>query len=136
MKRTQTILLVENEPISRRFMSSMLKDNGYFVLEASSGKAALELNSRHRGPIHILVTDIILSGPMDGIELSMEIRRMRPDLRSVYISGYPSDTAEKLGLETEAEYFLSKPFSPKHFLGMMEDCMAQPTAGPIIGRSF
>jgi two-component system cell cycle sensor histidine kinase/response regulator CckA len=126
MKRTQTILLVEDEPISRRFMSAMLKDNGYFVLEASSGKAAQELHARHRGPIHILVTDIILSGPMDGMELGSEMRRTRPDLRSVYLSDYPSDTAERLGVELEAEFFLYKPFTPKVFLGMMEECMAHP----------
>lgn len=126
MKRTQTILLVEDEPISRRFMSTMLKDNGYFVLEASSGKAAQELHARHRGPIHILVTDIILSGPMDGIELGVEMRRTRTELRAVYLSDYPSDTAEKLGVETDAEYFLSKPFTPKMFLGMMEECMSHP----------
>ncbi len=126
MKRAQTILLVEDEPIPRRYMSSMLKDNGYFVLEASSGKAAQELNARHRGAIHILVTDIILSGPMDGIELGLEIRRTRPKLRTVYLSDYPSDTAEKLGLEADLEFFLAKSFTPKMFLEMMEECLVIP----------
>jgi two-component system cell cycle sensor histidine kinase/response regulator CckA len=130
MKRAQTVLLVEDEPISRKFMSSMLKDNGYFVLEAANGKAAMDAGARHHGRIHILITDIILTGPMDGAELSLEMRRGRPDLKTVYVSAYPSDmvdTPDRQGMESDSEFFLPKPFTPKHFLAMMEECASSPT---------
>ncbi len=124
MRRMQSVLLVEDEPLSRKFMAKMLKDNGYFVLEASQGKAALELALHHRGPIHVLITDIILTGPLDGMELGVELRRQRPDLRVLYVSGYPSDTAERLGLEAYSDNFISKPFTARQFLSQLVECLA------------
>jgi two-component system cell cycle sensor histidine kinase/response regulator CckA len=128
MKRGQTLLLVEDDSSLRKFMSQALKDNGFHVLETSNGKDALEMANRHRGPIHMLVTDIILGGPMDGIEVGSSLRRLRPEMRVLYVSGYPMGWDGRWDTEVAAEFFLPKPFSAKGLLEAVAFCVTTPAA--------
>lgn len=124
MKRMQTILVVEDNTSLRKFVTSLLRDNGYRVLDTSNGKDALEIAGRHPGPIHALLADIILNGPMDGLELGSELRRIRPETRALYMSGYSGSFADRLELEALTDFFIAKPFSAKSLIAMVEACLA------------
>lgn len=126
MKRGQTVLLVEDDSYLRKFMSLSLKDNGYLVLETHNGKDALEIAGRHRGPIHALITDVILAGPMDGLELGATMRKLRAELRVLYVSGYSLDWDGRWEAEINNEFFLAKPFSVKGLLEALAFCLTAP----------
>lgn len=124
MKRMHTILVVEDDTILRKFVSSQLRDHGYRVLETSNARDALEIAGRHPGPVHAMLTDIILGGPVDGLELAAEMKRDRPDLRVLYMSGYSGTLADRLDLEALSDFFLAKPFTPKSLLAVVESALA------------
>lgn len=124
MKRMHTILVVEDETSLRKLICGLLRDNGYRVLDTSNGKDALELSGRFPGPIHALLADILLTGPMDGLELGAELRRLRPDIRTLYMSGYGGNFGDRLELEALTDFFIAKPFSAKALIGMVEDSLA------------
>lgn len=124
MRRMHTILVVEDNTPLRKFVTSLLKDQGYRVLDASNGKDALELAGRHPGDLHAMLADIILNGPMDGLELGNEMRRLRPGTRVLYMSGYAGSFADRLELEALSDFFIAKPFTPKTLLAMVAACLA------------
>jgi two-component system cell cycle sensor histidine kinase/response regulator CckA len=126
MKRGQTILLVEDDSSLRKFMSLTLKDNGFMVLETSTGKDAMDIAARHHGPIHVLISDIILAGPMDGLELGAGMRRLRAEMRILYVSGYAMDWDGRWEAEVASEFFLAKPFSAKGLLEAVAFCLTAP----------
>jgi len=135
MKRMQTILVVEDETPLRKFIASLLKDHGYRVLETSNARDALEIAGRHPGSIHALLTDIILNGPVDGLELGAELRRIRPETRALYMSGYSGSFADRLELEGLADFFLAKAFTAKSLIAMVEACLAgEPAAKAMAPR--
>jgi hypothetical protein len=103
------ILLVEDEDSVRRLMHKFLDREGYLLLEASGPAEAEELAAVHAGPIHVLVTDVVMPG-MNGPELAQRLTRSRPDLRVLLISGYRHDTLEHQGLLKRDLNLLSKPF--------------------------
>jgi YesN/AraC family two-component response regulator len=82
------------------------------VLEAADGEEALKVGSAYEDKIHLLLTDVVMS-PMGGGELVKRIMPIRPDLKVLYISGYPDDPAVRFGLDARQVSFLAKPFSPK-----------------------
>ncbi|MFM8551433.1 MAG: response regulator [Nitrospiraceae bacterium] len=108
--RSETILLVDDEPALRELVRVILMVDGYRVLEAGSGQEALQILESSPTPIHLLLTDVLMPG-MDGQELAERARRRDPELNILLISGCPgkSDTyewASRIGLA-----FLPKPFS-------------------------
>jgi two-component system cell cycle sensor histidine kinase/response regulator CckA len=124
MKRMHTVLVVEDETSLRKFIGALLKDNGYRVLDTATAQQALDIAENHHGPIHVLLSDILLAGPMDGLELGAEIRRLRPRIRTLFMSGHGGDMGERLGLESLCDFFLAKPFTAKALMGMLDTCMA------------
>ncbi len=107
---TETVLVVEDDPQVREVTVRSLRAGGYRVIVASSGREALDIAAREEGPLHLLVTDIIMPG-VSGPEVANELRRHRPELRVLYVSGYPQDTFARGGvLDPEIE-FLPKPFT-------------------------
>lgn len=108
----ETILLVDDEAYIRELVGAILAVEGYHVLEAADGEAALKVESGYADPIHLLLTDVVMS-PMGGGELVKRILPLRPDIKVLYISGYPDDPAVRLGLDSRRVSFLAKPFSPK-----------------------
>jgi two-component system, cell cycle sensor histidine kinase and response regulator CckA len=126
MKNQETILVVEDELSLRKLISFALKDNGYRVMHANNGQDALEMARHHPGPIHLLVTDYILLGPMDGLELAQALKRRRQDMAVLCTSGYEVDQSWALREsppEDHPDRFLQKPFSPKELLRSVQSCL-------------
>lgn len=108
---SETILVVDDEEAVRDVAALSLEDRGYRVLAAGGPQAALELCRRHQGPVHLMLTDIVMPG-MSGIELAAQLKQHLGHLRVVYMSGYSGDLViDKSQLEASAA-FLEKPFRP------------------------
>ncbi|MBA4072691.1 MAG: hybrid sensor histidine kinase/response regulator [Gemmatimonas sp.] len=106
---TETILVVEDAREVRRLVVRTLSALGYRVLEASAGDEALRLSTDFEGRIDVLATDIVMPG-MRGSELADRLRASRPDLRTLYMSGYTADTEIDLSHSDRWAAFLPKPF--------------------------
>lgn len=108
---TEVILLVEDEDVFRKYACAYLKSEGYSVLEASNGGDALEICRSYNGPIHVLITDIVMLG-MGGAELARAVLKLRPALAVIFISGYAvSGYVDRALTETSGSTFVQKPFS-------------------------
>jgi PAS domain S-box-containing protein len=111
-KGAGTILLVEDESVLRRMLREALSKAGYRIWEAANGADAIDLWGSELGQIDLLVTDIVMP-VMNGLQLAQELRRRRPDLRVVFMSGHSDDViAAQPGLCPQLD-LLSKPFLPE-----------------------
>ena len=108
---SETILLVEDEPAVRALAAQSLLGRGYQVLEASNGEEALRLIMGQEEKIDLLITDVIMP-QMSGKELSERLKRLRPDLKVLFASGYTENTIVHHGVLESGITFLSKPFTP------------------------
>jgi two-component system cell cycle sensor histidine kinase/response regulator CckA len=120
---SETILLVEDEAPLRALAAAVLRRRGYWVLEASNGLDALALASRESGPLHLLVTDVVMPG-MTGAGLASRLVQTRPEARVLYMSGY-TDNPEALGLGFGSD-FISKPFTPDELLDRVRALLDRP----------
>jgi len=118
-----TVLLVEDEDPVRAVNSRALSARGYTVLEAASGLEALRLIEEHGTGIDVVVSDVVMP-EMDGPTLLREIRKHRPDLKMIFVSGYAEDAFRKNLPEGEAFNFLPKPFSLKQLVETVKRTMA------------
>jgi two-component system cell cycle sensor histidine kinase/response regulator CckA len=107
-----SILLVEDEEAVRAFAARALASRGYKVFEAGSGIEALEVMKEAGGKIDLVVSDVVMP-ELDGPSLLRELRKTRPDLKIIFISGYAEDAFKKNLPEGEDFHFLPKPFSLK-----------------------
>ena len=104
----ETILVVEDEGVVRRFAVRVLKNVGYTVLEAAHGVEAIELVERHPGPVHLLFTDLVMPR-VSGRALAEALRRRRPGLRVLFTSGYPADAFSE-NVPGDQGLILTKPY--------------------------
>lgn len=107
----RTILLVEDEPALRLMVSELLADEGYEVLQAEEGQQALDVAARHEGPIHLLVSDLVMPR-MGGRELAERLVAARPQTRVVFVSGYGAEALPGGGGGTNGWPVVPKPFAP------------------------
>jgi PAS domain S-box-containing protein len=107
---TETILLVEDEDPVRMLAREFLESKGYQVLEAATGSEALRISAAHAGPIHLLMTDVVMPG-MGGRELAEQLILQRPQTRVIYMSGYTDDAIVQHGVLDPGMIFLAKPFT-------------------------
>jgi two-component system, cell cycle sensor histidine kinase and response regulator CckA len=107
---TETVLLVEDEELVRNLVRDILRKNGYFVLEAHHGTEALRVALQHKGPIHLLLTDVVMP-QMGGRVLAERLKTFRPGIRILYISGYVDDATIQEGVSNPGTSFLQKPFT-------------------------
>jgi PAS domain S-box-containing protein len=106
----ETILLVEDETNVRRLARQYLETQGYKILEAEDGAAALQIASSYKGTIDLLFTDVVMPG-MNGRDLALQITGQRPDIRVLYMSGYTENTIAHNGTLDAGINLLQKPFS-------------------------
>ncbi len=125
----ETVLLVEDEPDVQELAEDVLKTWGYTVLKAGDPAEALGLAGRHDGPIHLLMTDLIMPG-MDGRELADRLLVDRPAMKLLFMSGY-TDAAiiHHEGLDAGAS-FLQKPFTPDALVRRVREVLNQPPGSP------
>jgi two-component system cell cycle sensor histidine kinase/response regulator CckA len=107
-----TVLLVEDEDAVRSFAARALGQRGYNVLQATTGIEALEIFANHQGEVDLVVSDVVMP-EMDGPTLFEKLRRQRPDLKVIFISGYAEDAFRQHLAENEDFMFLQKPFDLK-----------------------
>ena len=107
---SETILLVEDDPGVRVATRRFLEEHGYTVLEAHHGFEALHLCHQHAGPIHLLITDVVMPG-MSGRELVERMVTIRPHIAVLYISGYTDSTMLHHGVSETTITLLQKPFT-------------------------
>ncbi|MBI3411063.1 MAG: PAS domain S-box protein [Planctomycetes bacterium] len=110
-KGAETVLLVEDEDAVRTLSRLVLQSNGYTVLEARDGLEAIRVAQRHQGPIHILVTDLVMPR-MSGRQLADLLAQARPHARVLFMSGYTDETVLRHGVPEVSVAFLQKPFNP------------------------
>jgi PAS domain S-box-containing protein len=108
---TETILIAEDEGALRELMSQGLKRLGYTVLSAQNGAEALEICERYPGPIHLVLTDIVMPR-MNGLQLKEGVAARRSGVKFLFVSGYVDSALEQSELFTEHTAFLEKPFPP------------------------
>jgi signal transduction histidine kinase/ActR/RegA family two-component response regulator len=120
---SETILIVEDEEILREMARDILKDCGYRILEACTGKQALEVWSQHGKEIDLLLTDMVMPEGMSGVDLAEWLLADRPDLRIIFTSGYSStEVGEELLMRSKAR-FLQKPYSHVALARAVRDCL-------------
>jgi len=125
---TETVLLVEDEDTVRSVVRGVLQSSGYNVLEAASGEEALGVCEGHRGPIHLVVTDVVMPG-ISGRELAERLAERIPDLRVLYMSGHTDDSVLRHGVMTGGGAFLQKPFSPEVLVRRVRELLDTPANG-------
>ena len=123
---SETVLLVEDEDLVRQLTREILRRNGYRVLEACDGVAALALLREHRGAIDLLLTDVVMPR-MSGHELVEQARPLRPGMRILYVSGYSEEAIARQGQLTEGIELLAKPFTPGALTAKIRQLLDRPS---------
>lgn len=111
IRGTETLLLVEDDKAVRRITRISLQTHGYTVLEASDGLEALHQAETYPGEIHLLVSDVVMP-EMGGRQLLDAVRKHRPGLRVLFMSGYTDDAVLLHGVVEATDAFIQKPFTP------------------------
>jgi PAS domain S-box-containing protein len=106
---TETILVVDDEEPLRKVINRMLSSVGYTVLVAGSGQEAIEMCRRHEGPVHLVLSDLVMAN-MNGVVLAEHLRGMRPEIRVLHMSGYADEAIGLYGAIDRA-LFIGKPFT-------------------------
>ena len=115
--RDETVLVVEDERPVRRLVERVLGGNGHRVLVAATGSEAIDV-ARESQRIDLLVTDVIMP-QMSGVSVAEFIKNMHPNVKVLFMSGYPDDTVAQLGVRDGVEKFIQKPFTSEELLGKM-----------------
>lgn len=119
----ETIFVVEDEPAVRSVVEVTLKSLGYTVITAGSGPEALELWPNHAERINLLMTDIVMPGGINGIELAARLMKDNPSLKVIYTSGYSSEITEgRFDLPPKTR-FLQKPYLVETLASAVRTCL-------------
>jgi PAS domain S-box-containing protein len=124
----ETVLLVEDEEGVRRVARDFLEIRGYTVLEAANGEDALQIAHAHPGPVHLLLTDVVMPG-MNGRELWQRLS-WRPEMKVLYMSGYPENAIIRDGTLEEGAMYLQKPFTLNTLTQKVREVMNRSAAEP------
>ena len=122
----RTVLVVEDEEEVRSLTRDVLEMHGYTVLEALDPEDALRIGETHPGPIHLLITDVVMPH-MSGPDLAQRLRARRPALRVLCMSGYP-ESADRPAGEAAWNAWLQKPFDPSGLIAKVRECLAAATS--------
>ena len=108
----------------RELAQRILAGHGYTVLTAGSGDEALQIALQHQGPIHLLLTDVVMPGGTTGRQLADQLTSMRPETMILYMSGYTDDAIVHHGVLESGLLFLQKPFTPQTLLAKVKEALA------------
>jgi len=117
----ETLLLVEDEENVRRPLQQILGSRGYQVLAAADALEAIQISQAHVGPIHLMITDILMDG-LSGVELAERLSFKRPEMRVLFATGYPAGLTEGSNLGGEAN-LLKKPFSGRELTARIREIL-------------
>ncbi len=121
-----TILLVDDEQAVRRITKDTLESDGYTVLEAESAEMAMQHSLTHKGPIALLITDLVMPR-VDGFILSTRLKKQRPEMKQLWISGYADRSpAVQHDLQASDTPFLAKPYTPSELVRKVHDVLERP----------
>src|SRR5690606_5916011 len=126
---SETILVVEDDDLVREHVEEQLRGFGYRVLAAGNGREALEVFEKESG-IDLLFTDIVMPGGMNGKELADAARRVAPDIKVLFTSGYTEDAVVHQGRLDPGIHLLSKPYSQADLKRMTRVALASNTEVP------
>ena len=107
----ETILLVEDDEVVRKLVSKVLDNEGYRLLEAANGVAALSICAQYEERIHLLLTDVIMP-EMSGRDLADRLVPQHPEMKVLFMSGYTDDVIADHGVLDAGTAFIQKPFAP------------------------
>jgi two-component system, cell cycle sensor histidine kinase and response regulator CckA len=111
----ETVLLVEDENFVREVTSEILQSAGYRVLRTRNAAEAMRVFRRYRDEVQLLLTDVVMPG-QNGCALAQDLRAMCPNLRTIFISGYPENSVTRNGIQPPGVFYLPKPFSAECLL--------------------
>ncbi len=126
---SETVLLVEDDEAVRTLVQLILERQGYTVLPAADGSQALRAVLRSGGPVHLLVTDVVMPG-MNGRELAEQLAAHVPGVRVVYMSGYSEREMERYGIRGPDAVRVRKPFSPAQLARAVRDALDREVPSP------
>lgn len=118
----ETVLLAEDDAQVRSLIRGILANSGYTVIDGENGEDALDLFYKNKDKIGILILDVIMP-KKNGKEVYDEIRKIRPNIKAIFISGYNSNIIHKKGLLQEGIDFVSKPILPDKFLQKIREVL-------------
>lgn len=119
---SETILLVEDEDMVRNFTRQVLIESGYTVLEASCGEKAFEVCKAYDGPIHLVLTDVVMP-ELSGREVAEHIKSFYPNLKVLFMSGYTDDAVLRHGVIDSEVTLIKKPFAPDDILKQIREIL-------------
>ena len=120
----ETLLVVEDEPAILKITRTTLQRLGYSVIEAASAKDALALAAQHEGPLHLLLTDVVMP-EMNGLDLYTRIAASHPGIRVIFMSGYSADVFPRSDDGKGDVSFLQKPFSMQQLSAKVREVLDQ-----------
>jgi two-component system, cell cycle sensor histidine kinase and response regulator CckA len=135
IRATGTVLVVEDQDEVRGLVKAVLESEGFKVLEAAGGRAALSLALRHTEAIHLLITDLIMP-EMTGKQVADELMTMRPEIKVLFISGYSGDILERRGVSEPEVPYLTKPFTPGALSARVHEVLGDGETAPNLPESW
>jgi len=122
---SETILIVEDDAKVRTLVHKMLEKNKYTVIEASNGSEALALCEQFKGPIHLVLTDVVMP-QMSGAQLVSRLTAVRPEIKVLYMSGYTDDAIVHHGVLEPGIAFIGKPFNAESLARKVREVLDAP----------
>jgi len=119
---TETILLAEDDADVRTFTKSVLEEFGYTVIEAGNGEDAVKRFIENKDKVQLLLLDVIMP-KKNGKEVYEEIRKTRPEIKALFMSGYATNIIQKKGILEKGLNFILKPISPTKLLRTIREVL-------------
>lgn len=119
---SETLLIVEDDDLLRSFLQKALQSYGYKILVAENGEDALKVGKEHEGPIHLLLTDVVMP-KMGGKEIAERLQQLYLQMKVIYISGYTDSAIAHHHVLAPGLNFLEKPFSPEGLVRKVKEVL-------------